>query len=170
MEFRALPTAIRLPIAFLCGASFLAIVFALLPLGAMRLNEAWDWPHWQGPIGHGLGALVMLGAFALFAYCSRLFARIGKGTPIPAEPPRHLVVEGLYRYSRNPIYVGQVGFLLGEFLYFGQPALLLYAALYAALIQVLIVSWEEPVLRERFGEAYARYTERVPRWISLRRP
>ena len=86
-------------------------------------------------------------------YCSRLFARIGKGTPFPIAPPKELVVLGLYRFTRNPIYVAQVAILLSYFCYSGELALLLYSAVWALLVQGFIVWVEEPGLRNRFGEA-----------------
>jgi protein-S-isoprenylcysteine O-methyltransferase Ste14 len=79
------------------------------------------------------------------------------------------VITGLYRHSRNPMYVAHAAYLLGLFLYRGELCLLLYAALYVVAIHTSIVLGEEPELRERFGEEYDRYTQTVPRWL-WRRP
>ena len=76
---------------------------------------------------------------------------------------------GLFAYSRNPIYVGYVAFLVGVFLLFGHVALLVYAALVAVVIHILIVNWEEPDLRRRFGREYDSYVQGVPRWLGLPR-
>ncbi len=84
---------------------------------------------------------------------------------MPIDPPIQLVASGVYRFSRNPIYVAYVAVLFGLFLFFGSLTLLAYAVLCAAVIQLLIVAWEEPVLRRRFGEEYERYTRQVRRWI-----
>jgi len=102
---------------------------------------------------------------AVFLHCSGLFARVGRGTPVPAEPPKRLVTNGLFRYSRNPIYVAYAAVLLGEFLWFGHVALLAYLGLYILAAQAIIVWWEEPVLRRRFGDDYLRYTGEVRRWL-----
>jgi protein-S-isoprenylcysteine O-methyltransferase Ste14 len=110
----------------------------------------------------------MAGAVAVWLYCSRLFSRIGKGTPFINEPPKHLVTSGLYSHSRNPIYVAHVAFLLGWFLGSGCVALLPYTGVIIVLLHAFIVRWEEPGLRERFGEDYVRYTQTVPRWLFLR--
>lgn len=158
------------PGSMVMGAIFLATVFFLAPAGAIQLNEAWDWPRWQIPMGSAAGIGVILAGLALIFYCSGLFARFGKGTPVPIQPPEHLVIQGLYRYCRNPMYVGQVAILLGLFLYRGELALLLYAALWAGAVERYVVWREEPELRRRFGEAYVHYTQSVPRWIPRRPP
>jgi len=89
---------------------------------------------------------------------------------VPTQPPTRLVVDGLYLYSRNPIFVADVAILLGLFLHRGELLLLLYAGLVTVVAHALVVLREEPELRRRFGEEYARYEHAVPRWIApLRR-
>jgi protein-S-isoprenylcysteine O-methyltransferase Ste14 len=145
----------------------LLIVLVLGPIRMIELNQAWGWPRWQVPAGRAIGAGLMVGAVVVWLYCSRLFSRIGKGTPFVTEPPRHLVTAGLYRYSRNPIYVAHVALLFGWVLRAGDLTLVLYAGLVIALLQAVLVWWEEPGLRERFGEDYVRYTQSVPRWLLV---
>jgi len=149
----------------------LAILYVVLvegPRQMIQLNAEWQWPRWQIPGGRLIGSALMVGTVAVWLYCSRLFERVGKGTPFVTEPPQQLVTVGLYGYSRNPIYVAHVAFLLGWFLRSGCPAVLLYTGVIVALIHATIVWLEEPGLRERFGEAYVRYTHTVPRWLSIR--
>jgi len=146
----------------------LLIALLLGPIGMIRLNEAWDWPRWKIPVCQVIGGGLMVGAVAVWLYCSRLFSRIGKGTFFATEPPRYLVTAGIYRYSRNPIYVAHVAFLFGWFLLSGCPTVLLYTGLAIALIHAVIIWWEEPGLRERFSEDYERYTRTVPRWCFIR--
>jgi len=165
MRFAELPSWLRRPFVLAMGAIFAWLVFFEGPAEAMRLNQSWGWPRWSGSLGRLLGgAFILLGVTA-FVYSSGLFARIGKGTPVPAEPPKRLVSSGLFRYSRNPIYVAYAAVLVGEFLWFGHAALLGYIALYFLAVQAVILWWEEPVLRRRFGEDYAAYTQRVRRWL-----
>lgn len=134
----------------------------------IELNEAWGWPRWRTGSSRIVGWALLLGGAALALHCSGFLSRIGGGTPVPVQPTQHLVTTGLYGYSRNPIYVADFGILVGLFLVRGELALLLYAALFAALLQAWIVLREEPELRRRFGEEYVRYAERVPRWIPPR--
>jgi protein-S-isoprenylcysteine O-methyltransferase Ste14 len=155
------------PTSMVAGAAFTAALFVLAPVGAIQLNEAWDWPRWQIAGGRVLGSGLVLAGIVVYAYCAGLFSRIGKGTPVPLEPPEHLVIEGLYRFSRNPMYVAQVTYLLGLFVYRGELSLALYAAIFAGAIHTSIVRTEEPELRRRFGEEYLCYTQEVPRWISI---
>ena len=155
------------PTSIAAGTAFIGILFVLVPAGAIQLNEACDWPRWQIAGGRVLGSGLVLAGIFVYAYCSGLFSRVGKGTPVPLEPPEHLVIEGLYRFSRNPIYVAQVAYLLGLFFYRGELALALYAAIFAGAIHISVVRTEEPELRQRFGEEYVCYTKEVPRWISI---
>jgi protein-S-isoprenylcysteine O-methyltransferase Ste14 len=156
------------PRSIAAGTAFVGTLFLLIPFGAIQLNEACDWPRWQIPGGRVLGSVLLLAGIAVFAYCAGLFSRIGKGTPVPLEPPSHLVIQGIYRFSRNPMYVAQVAYLLGLFVYRGELSLGLYAAIYAVVIHTSVVRSEEPELRKRFGEEYVRYTKEVPRWIPIR--
>lgn len=142
-------------------------IFALLPAFAIALNKQLGWPVWDSLLLDSLGAMLIVLGVSAYAYCARLFAVRGEGTTSPLEPPKKLVAAGPYRYSRNPIYVGYVCFLVGEFLLFGHLALLLYAVAAAAVIQFLIVHWEEPQLLRRFGREYEEYCDAVPRWLRF---
>lgn len=93
------------------------------------------------------------------------FARTGRGTLSPVDPPRELVVRGLYRYVRNPMYVSVTVMLLGEVLLARSWALFLYWAVWFALVTVFVIWCEEPALRRQFGESYERYTREVRRWV-----
>lgn len=106
----------------------------------------------------GLGA-------ALLAACVWEFARSGRGTLSPVDPPRELVVRGLYRYVRNPMYLSVTTIVLGEWLLTGSEALLAYWALWFLAVNLFIIGYEEPTLRRRFGESYERYAREVGRWI-----
>lgn len=121
--------------------------------------------------GHDLGALGALGAplqlagTAVLLWCVRDFAVRGRGTLAPVDPPRELVSEGLYRWVRNPMYVGVVTVLLGHALWFGSRALLVYAACVFTGFHLFVMLYEEPTLEARFGDSYRRYRASVPRWI-----
>jgi protein-S-isoprenylcysteine O-methyltransferase Ste14 len=145
----------------------LSILLVVGPLGLISLNDAWGWPSWQIPAGGVIGGVLMAGAVGVWLYCLRLFSRVGQGTPFITDPPRLLVTTGLYRYSRNPIYLAHLAFLAGWILLSGRLAVLLYTGLMAALIEAAIIGWEEPELRKRFGEEYARYARTVPRWLFI---
>jgi protein-S-isoprenylcysteine O-methyltransferase Ste14 len=123
--------------------------------------------------GHGIptpkafeaGALPLIGGVAILFRCIRDFAVVGRGTLAPIDPPKNLVVSGLYRYVRNPMYVGVLLVLLGEALLFASVSLLIYAAAFFVGAHLFIVLYEEPTLRRRFGESYERYTRTVQRWL-----
>ena len=112
-----------------------------------------------------------LGA-AIYFWCVWDFATFGRGTPAPIDAPKHLVVRGLYRYSRNPMYVGVLTTIAGWAVFFGAPwQLLAYLAAVAIAFHLRVVLHEEPHLSREFGSEYQGYCARVGRWFpkSLRR-
>jgi protein-S-isoprenylcysteine O-methyltransferase Ste14 len=112
--------------------------------------------------------LIAAGA-AVILTCIVDFARRGRGTLAPVDPPRKLVTAGLYRYVRNPMYVGVVTTLTGEALFFGSRSLAIYAAAAWLVFHVWVLVYEEPHLESAFGEEYAHYRAAVPRWIPRTR-
>jgi len=114
----------------------------------------------------GLSALllIMLGAGGYF-WCALDFAFKGEGTPAPIDPPKVLVVQGLYKYTRNPMYVSVLMILVGESLLFESAWFLGYAAAVAFGFHAFVVLYEEPALQRKMGAAYAQYCREAPRWI-----
>lgn len=115
--------------------------------------------------GHVLGLVAVALGAALLVACIWEFARSGRGTLSPVDPPRELVVRGLYRYVRNPMYLSVTVIVLGEVLLSGSRALLLYWATWFIAVNLFVIGYEEPTLRRRFGESYERYTQSVRRWL-----
>lgn len=114
---------------------------------------------------HLLGLLCMgLGAM-LLGTCIWEFGRSGRGTLSPVDPPRELVIRGLYRYVRNPMYLSVSLIVLGEFLLTWSRSLLVYWAVWFVVVNVFVIGYEEPTLRRRFGAAYGQYMQQVGRWL-----
>ena len=110
--------------------------------------------------------LVCIGlGVTLLAACIFEFARSGRGTLSPVDPPRHLVVRGLYRYVRNPMYLSVTTIILGEALLAHSVAIAVYWAVWFVCANLFVIVYEEPALRQRFGESYDEYTQKVGRWI-----
>ncbi len=107
---------------------------------------------------------VLIGAAIIF-WCVREFILRGKGTPAPYDPPKELVVSGLYRFMRNPMYVGVLFVLFGEAFLFTSALLLCYMGLILLLFHIRIILNEEPYLRSTFGESFNQYCDSVPRWV-----
>ncbi|HLA87322.1 MAG TPA: isoprenylcysteine carboxylmethyltransferase family protein [Anaerolineales bacterium] len=103
----------------------------------------------------------------MILWCFWDFLIKGKGTPAPFDPPRELVVTGLYNYVRNPMYVGVEMMLVGHYLWFGYWLLLGYAAFLFLAFHASILFYEEPTLKKKFGRSYENYLKTVPRWIPL---
>jgi protein-S-isoprenylcysteine O-methyltransferase Ste14 len=114
--------------------------------------------HLIGVVCVGLGA-------ALLAACIWEFARSGRGTLAPVDAPRELVVQGLYRYVRNPMYLSVATIGVGELLLVQSRALLLYWTAWFVVVNLFVIAYEEPTLRQRFGPSYERYTREVGRWL-----
>lgn len=112
-----------------------------------------------------LGFVFQVAGTCILLWCVRDFAVRGRGTLAPVDPPKELVAVGLYRWVRNPMYVGVVTVLIGHALFFGSGALWLYAAAVFAGFQGFVTLYEEPALAARFGASYARYRASVPRWL-----
>jgi protein-S-isoprenylcysteine O-methyltransferase Ste14 len=110
------------------------------------------------------GLLVAIGVLALL-HCFARFALEGRGTPAPAAPTEVLVVSGLYRYVRNPMYVAVVCIIVGQAVLFGSAPLLGYGAIVWLSFHAFVLAYEEPTLRRRYGNAYDVYRANVPRWV-----
>jgi protein-S-isoprenylcysteine O-methyltransferase Ste14 len=115
------------------------------------------------------GVLITLGAIGLLDSFLR-FAVQGIGTPAPVFPTRHLVVTGLYRYVRNPMYVAVISSILGQALLFGNVTLLEYGGLVWLMFHIFVLVYEEPTLRASFGSDYKHFCAEVPRWIPRLTP
>jgi protein-S-isoprenylcysteine O-methyltransferase Ste14 len=125
-------------------------VFLVPQIGGPSL--ALGWARW------------LVGA-ATLCWCAADFVRKGRGTPVPLDPPKELVVSGLYRFVRNPMYVGALLIQVGNTIWFGSLAQVVYWFFLFIGFTLFIRANEEPHLRKTFGAAYEEYYRRVPRWI-----
>jgi protein-S-isoprenylcysteine O-methyltransferase Ste14 len=144
------------------ATAFIGTFFVLIPRWILAASG-----HPAALMGFPLiaGSLVIVAGFALALWCWGLFGAIGRGTPAPFDPPRHLVVRGPYRYVRNPMYLAGLLMILGPALVFGSIPLLEYAALYWFIVHLFVVIYEEPTLKRTFGASYSAYRSKVRRWL-----
>ena len=110
-----------------------------------------------------VGAVVLIGAFVRFV-------TEGRGTPAPIAPTERLVVGGLYRYVRNPMYLAVAATIVGQALLLGRLELLAYSALFLGATAAFVYWYEEPILLHRYGSQYDTYRRAVPRWWPRWRP
>jgi protein-S-isoprenylcysteine O-methyltransferase Ste14 len=144
-------------------------VFLVIAPGVVAGLMPWWITGWQtgaaypaavliiGAVLVAAGSLVLLGAFAQFAIQ-------GRGTPAPPMPTEQLVVQGLYRYVRNPMYLAVLAVIVGQSLLLSRPVLLGYAAVVAALFIAFVYGYEQPALARRYGAQYEAYRQTVPGW------
>jgi protein-S-isoprenylcysteine O-methyltransferase Ste14 len=114
---------------------------------------------------HVLGGLFLLLGVSIYLWCGWDFVVKGLGTPAPIDAPKNLVVQGLYRYTRNPMYVGVAAMIAGQSIYRGSIAMALYLFVVITLFNLFVLFYEEPTLRRQFGEQYNTYCRAVPRWF-----
>jgi protein-S-isoprenylcysteine O-methyltransferase Ste14 len=150
--------------------------FLLAPGVVAGLVPRWI-SHWQikAPL-LGIAAFRVIGATLIVLGVPMLldsFARFavqGLGTPAPVFPTKHLVVTGLYRHVRNPMYVGVIALIAGQGLLFGNLRVLEYGALVWLAFYLFVLSYEEPKLRRTFGDEYREFCRNVPRWLPQLKP
>jgi protein-S-isoprenylcysteine O-methyltransferase Ste14 len=119
---------------------------------------------------HLVGLLLIALGAALLLACIYEFARRGRGTLSPADPPKELVVQGLYRYVRNPMYLSVLTIIAGEVVLTRSGDLAIYWLCFFLATSIFVLGFEEPYLRSRFGDSYERYTREVGRWIPRLTP
>jgi protein-S-isoprenylcysteine O-methyltransferase Ste14 len=148
-----------------------SVVFALVLPGSVLV---WV-PLWVSAGRHGgdlavggarwLGLpLVVVGAAGLL-WCIWDFGRRGRGTLAPVDPPRFVVRTGLYRVTRNPMYLAVLVTLVGETLLFASPRLAVWTVVVAITVHLFVVLYEEPTLQDQFGPPYEAYRASVARWL-----
>ncbi len=155
-----------------------AIWFVLAP-GVVAGLVPWWLTGWRfgsipaGPVAgvsQVVGGVLVLAGVGLLVGAFVRFVVEGHGTPAPVAAPDRLVVGGLYRYVRNPMYLGVNACLLGQTMLLWQPALLWYGLAVAAVEALFVYGYEEPALRGSFGPAYDEYRRNVPAWLPRLRP
>ena len=148
-----------------------ALFFVIAPCVAAGLIPWWI-TRWQmQPPFLGLGVIRILGVVLILAGVPGLvdsfarFALQGLGTPAPVAPPRKLVVTGLYRHVRNPMYVSVLAVVLGQALLLSDARLIAYGALFWLACHLYVIAYEEPTLTRTFGAEYEAFRANVPRWL-----
>lgn len=144
---------------FFCpGTVALLIPYLILKTWRHPAIESWAINQYAG-----LG-LVMAGMVGL-GWCIYYFAKAGNGTLFPLDPAQKLLIGGLYRYVRNPMYLSVLGVILGEILFYNSTFLVVYGGLVFFAFHLFITLYEEPYLRKTFGKEYDDYCEKVSRWF-----
>lgn len=151
---------------------FRNLFFAILQPGTVAglmpwllAREEWENVYSSSPVRWMAGLVVFLSGFAIMLACIVRFGTEGNGTLSPADPTKKLVTGGLYRYSRNPMYIGVTLMLIAESLLTGSIRLWLYSLVVFIAFNLFIFLHEEPRLIRAFGEEYLVYRKKVRRWV-----
>ena len=147
-------------------------IFLVIAPGTLAGYVPWTISRWRfQPALLGFSGFRVLGGIMIAAGLPILldsFARFavhGLGTPAPVASPQYLVVTGLYRYVRNPMYVAVLSLIFGQGLLFGSVSILEYGVVVWLAFFLFVVLYEEPTLRDKFGDDYREFCAHVPRWI-----
>jgi protein-S-isoprenylcysteine O-methyltransferase Ste14 len=145
-----------------------ALFFAVAP-GVMAGLVPWlltGWDAYDMPLPlRVIGALITIAGAAFLIQAFARFVIEGLGTPAPVAPPERLVIGGIYRWVRNPMYVAVITTILGQALLLGRFLLVEYALVFWGVTALFVHGYEEPNLRRRFGADYEEYLRTVPGWI-----
>ena len=148
--------------AFTYATLFIGLVLVYVPARLL------SWSGIVRPVAIEVQQVVamVLGAAgsAVALWCIFTFASVGRGTPAPFDPPRRLVIQGPYRFVRNPMYIGAGLALAGAALFYESLPLLGYTGLFFLATHLFVVWYEEPVLRRTFRQEYEAYCDRIERW------
>ena len=149
------------------------LFFAVAP-GIVAGLVPWWLTGWEAgttrPPLQVLGALLLVAGAVVLVEAFVRFVVEGLGTPAPVAPTQRLVVGGLYRHVRNPMYLAVGATIVGQALLLGRPILLLYAAAFAVVVLAFVRGYEEPTLARQFGAEYEDYRRAVPGWWPRLRP
>jgi protein-S-isoprenylcysteine O-methyltransferase Ste14 len=150
-------------------------LFLLVAPGTVAGYLPWLITRWRFSDGspaplQAAGLLLIAAGAAILIECFVRFAWSGMGTPAPVAPTRRLIVTGLYRHVRNPMYVAVFALIAGQALLLGSLPLLGYGAVVWTAFHLFVLHYEEPTLRRRFPEEYERFAGAVPRWLPRLRP
>ena len=149
--------------ALLLGSLAIGYFLVYLPYTIGVSNE--HLIYWKDNIFRYLAFVPALLGGIISGKCMLDFVIKGQGTPAPVDPPKKLIVTGLYKWCRNPMYAGVLLILLGYLIWFLSIRLLLYTGGVFVALHLFIVLYEEPTLKQKFGEPYIKYCQQVPRWI-----
>jgi len=142
-------------------------VTVIIPYLIERNSFHWHPVYWWVSIA---GIVIGASGFCLFCYTVWLFHIRGKGTLAPWNAPQKLVISGPYRYCRNPMITGVFFILTGETLWLHSRGLLIWTILFYCINTTYFILKEEPDLEKRFGDAYRKYKQQVPRWLPRLKP
>lgn len=147
-------------------ALIVALILLAMPAGSLSVPGLTR----AGSIGalQVAGMVVGVAGVVLALWCVVIFGWVGKGTPVPLDPPRRLVVRGPYRVVRNPMAIGVGLALVGASLLYRSAGLFGFTVFFLLFIHLMVVLYEEPTLRRQFGSEYEAYTQKVGRWWPRR--
>ena len=144
-------------------AAVYTVVFFFVAPGTTAGMVPWLITGWDDPTGVA-GPVLIVAGLAVVVVCFARFVREGAGTPAPTEPTKHLVVGGIYRHVRNPMYLGVASMIGGQAVLFRSWGVAVWLLVFMAAVFAFVRGYEEPTLAREYGDEYAAYRVAVPGW------
>lgn len=151
--------------SIIAGILYISLTYIIIPLFLIGINNYFKLGVYEIPQFQTAGIVLVVIGLLIVLYCAGIFLYIGKGTPVPVAPPKNLVITGLYKFVRNPMYIAYLIMILGGAMILGYFLLFFYPILFILCIHLFVVFIEEPSLKKRFGQDYEKYLYSVPRWL-----
>jgi protein-S-isoprenylcysteine O-methyltransferase Ste14 len=165
------PTSTFPGVARAAIGSFVFLVVAPGVVAGLVPYALTGWDSHDPPLALQIAGVVLIAAgLAVLLDAFARFVREGIGTPAPVAPTERLVVGGLYRYVRNPMYLAVGAIIAGQALLLGRAVLLAWLAVFAAAVVAFVKLYEEPTLARTYGEEYDRYRAEVSGWWPRMKP
>ncbi len=171
-EARPAPPAWNLMKTMVQTLVFWAMFLAFLPACVYLVESALELDQWRfaGPLSRLAGGLLFAVGGLLGLTSGTIMALKGHGTPLPLDCPREMVIDGPYRYVRNPMALAGIAQGVAVGLFLGSPGVVFYAMCGGPLWNLFVRPWEERDLEQRFGESFVRYRQAVRCWWPHRHP
>jgi protein-S-isoprenylcysteine O-methyltransferase Ste14 len=152
------------------GFIVILVVWIATPSFLIFLNKSLKLPVFSYFAFKLIGLFLLFVGFSMLLYLIKLHTETGRTTPLAViESPKSVIAEGPYKYSRNPMYLAVITTFLGIFLLFGHLLLFFYFLFSFPALHLFVILVEEPELRQKFGQEYVQYTEKIPRWFLKRK-
>lgn len=147
------------------GAAIVLCAWIILPLLLIIGNNRLGLPVYGNAASRLAGAALLAIGLLVTLFIVREHLKTGRVTPVAVEKPIKFIAKGIYRYSRNPMYLAILTAFFGGWLYFGHLLLLIYVLTAIPVLHLFVVYKEEPELKKVFGKQYEKYLKLVPRWL-----
>ena len=150
---------------FVATVLLFAVYFGIIPYKLNQLNEALNLPNFNNSFLEIIGFIFIILGITTYLLTAKTFFKVAGNTPLIIHPTRSVMKTSLYKRTRNPMYIGHLILIFGEFLIYGSILIFFFWIFTVVFLHCLVVFYEEPLTKKRLGRSYEEYLGKVPRWI-----